>query len=340
MCGVLNIFSLYISLIYYSGETWEVAKRHSECLHYLFGLSVELHKLKLSCVGEVGSKGKIMQNLPSFNCGYCDSLSSKSIDATSYKCVLLDIEGTTTPITFVKDTLFPYAKENVLGHVLATWQTEETKMDVTSILRLAENDIKSYGASATFPNEIADFLSNCSNKDFSTLDSSIVAPKIASYVHWCIEEDRKVEALKTLQGHIWEQGYCNGSIVSQVYDDVPPFLVRMQNAGVRTCIYSSGSRDAQRLLFKHSTHGDLRNMLACYFDTTVGQKRTSESYKSIILSLGVDNSNQVLFVTDVYEEAAAAKTAGCDVVISVRPGNAELPVGSSSLYKIRSFDEI
>lgn len=56
--------------------------------------------------------------------------------------------------------------------------------------------------------------------------------------------------------------------------------------GVQVSIYSSGSREAQGLLFGHSEVGDLRRYLSCYFDTTVGGKRQVESYTDIALSLG------------------------------------------------------
>ena len=46
------------------------------------------------------------------------------------RCIVLDIEGTTTPISFVTDVLFPYARESVGKHLDATYDTEETQDDI------------------------------------------------------------------------------------------------------------------------------------------------------------------------------------------------------------------
>lgn len=104
---------------------------------------------------------------------------------------------------------------------------------------------------------------------------------VVEYVQWCISKDRKVGALKQLQGHIWDVGYASKEIVSAVYDDVPTYFQHLNDSGVQISIYSSGSREAQRLLFKYSNHGDIRPYISCYFDTKVGQKRDSDSYKEI-----------------------------------------------------------
>ena len=126
-------------------------------------------------------------------------------------------------------------------------------------------------------------------------------------------------------------------IKSEVYDDVPGYFQRIVNAGAKISIYSSGSRDAQRLLFKYSNHGDLRSHISCYFDTKIGQKREEASYNEIVLSLGVDSPSQVLFITDIFEEAVAAQKAGISTVLSVRPGNAPLPA-NHGMHTVTSFD--
>lgn len=45
-------------------------------------------------------------------------------------CILLDIEGTTTPISFVADVLFPYARDNVRKHLTDTYESKETQDDI------------------------------------------------------------------------------------------------------------------------------------------------------------------------------------------------------------------
>jgi methylthioribulose 1-phosphate dehydratase/enolase-phosphatase E1 len=315
--------------VYIWGDSWESAKRHAECLHYLFDLSIRQYQLQL------GSKNpsQLSLNMSSNSCCYCHSLKTNSIDASSYKYVLLDIEGTTTPITFVKDVLFPYARANVRVYLHENWTNFNTQRIILAFIDIIKENLAN-NIQSDYPKEIIDkLLGN------NQLDREICLDPLVSYIQICIDKDLKISPLKELQGYIWKLGYNDGSLVAQVYDDVPSFLSRMRHANVKVCIYSSGSREAQRLLFKHSEHGDLRPYLSSYFDTAVGMKRQSSSYNEIKLSLGVDNGNDVLFVTDIYEEALAAQEAGLDAVISVRPGNGDLPA-HMSFNKINSFNEL
>jgi len=162
---------------------------------------------------------------------------------------------------------------------------------------------------------------------------------LEQYVHWSISQDSKSTALKQLQGRIWEEGYTKGEITSIVYDDVPTCFERLRASGSQISIYSSGSRSAQRLLFKHSNHGDLRSAISCYFDTKVGTKREAESYREILTSLGCDTPEEVLFVTDIIQEAQAATEAGLHAVLSVRPGNEALPT-SHPFRSVTTFDDL
>lgn len=43
-----------------------------------------------------------------------------------YDALLFDIEGTTTPISFVHDVLFPYARNNLEIYFERNWGTKET----------------------------------------------------------------------------------------------------------------------------------------------------------------------------------------------------------------------
>ena len=49
--------------------------------------------------------------------------------------LVLDIEGTTSPVSFVTDVMFPYAKKALRAHLEANWNTEETKEDVAELLK-------------------------------------------------------------------------------------------------------------------------------------------------------------------------------------------------------------
>jgi methylthioribulose 1-phosphate dehydratase/enolase-phosphatase E1 len=306
--------------IYVWGSTWEAAKRHSECLHYLFECALNMHKY--------GFNFRVPpQEATTYTESACKRMRTeeKVSFAEAHKYILLDIEGTTTPITFVKDVLFPFALNNVESFLKNTWDTQATQVDVAALRLQSVKDQKSHP-------EASKIMPATSSRD--NLIASIV-----DYVAWNIAADRKVTALKQLQGHIWEFGYQSGELKSKVYDDVPKFMQRMQQKKVKVGIYSSGSREAQRSLFKYTNHGDLREYLSCYFDTKVGHKRESNSYKEILQYLGVDSAKDVLFITDVIQEAEAAAEIGIDVALSVRPGNAAIPV-QHHFRMIHSFDDI
>jgi 2,3-diketo-5-methylthio-1-phosphopentane phosphatase len=140
-----------------------------------------------------------------------------------------------------------------------------------------------------------------------------------------MDADRKVTCLKALQGLIWRDGYHQGELQGVVFDDVPLALRQWQAAGTPIFIYSSGSVEAQQLLFRYSNHGDLTPLLRGYFDTTTGPKREAASYRTILGATG-QSAPDVVFATDVLAEAEAAHEAGLQAVLVVRPGNAPLPV--------------
>ncbi|KAG7397465.1 Methylthioribulose-1-phosphate dehydratase [Phytophthora boehmeriae] len=290
------------------GDSWEAAKRHAECLHYLFETAIEMRKLQLDFtvppVSAVSSNGSSM--------------------AEKHKVVMLDIEGTTTPITFVHDILFPYVTDNAERFLHQTWDAPETQADVAALLDQHKQDV----TDGVNPPALD-----------AQQDKEKLIEALVHYIKWNVGADRKIGPLKALQGHMWLQGYESGELKALVYDDVPPCLERLCASGVRVGIYSSGSRQAQKLLFQYSDKGDLRKYLTVYFDTKIGHKRETGSYKEIVQSLGVDSPKDVLFVTDVIEEAQAAEAAGLDTVLSVRPGNKELPE-VHHFPTIRSFAEL
>ncbi|DAZ97604.1 TPA: hypothetical protein N0F65_002223 [Lagenidium giganteum] len=308
--------------IYVWGDSWEAAKRHAECLHYLFDMAIEMRKLQLD-FSIAPIKATVQSTRKRLRASETETQHPSL--ASSYKYVLLDIEGTTTPITFVKDVLFPFAERNVEQFLRDTWETDATQADVAALHAQASRDI----ADGIYDGAVPP----------TTGDVNVLRTAIVAFVKWNIQKDRKITALKQLQGHIWQQGYQSEELKALVYPDVPLFLQRMQAHGVRVGIYSSGSRQAQRLLFKHSDQGDLRPFLSVYFDTKVGHKREAASYHEIFQSLGLDNGSEVLFVTDVIEEAQAATSAGIDAVLSVRPGNAPLPA-QHPFRTVRSFAEL
>ncbi|CAM8896755.1 unnamed protein product [Rhodiola kirilowii] len=294
--------------IYIWGDSWISAKTQAECYHYLFEAAIQLHQLGLDW--STPSHGLIQK--VAYSCSNAVTGTQIRKAQQTPRCIVLDIEGTTTPISFVSDTLFPYARENVGRHLLATYHTEETQGDIELMRSQIEDDL-AQGITGAVPVPSV----NSSKEE--------VIAALVTNVEAMIKADRKITALKQLQGHIWRTGFEKKELEGVVYEDVPKALEKWHAAGIKVYIYSSGSRLAQRLLFGNTAYGDLRKYISGYFDTKVGHKRESQSYVEIYESLGVDKPSEILFLTDVYQEAVAAKAAGLEAIISIRPGNAHLP---------------
>ena len=207
------------------------------------------------------------------------------------KGILLDIEGTTTPITFVYDVLFPFARAHAREYLDA---------EATGSLK-AEHD--------------ADTAKGLSPPAWSSG---------LEYVYWLMDQDRKSTALKALQGRIWKEGYRRGELRGDVFPDVPIALENWKNQGIDVRIYSSGSILAQQLLFSTTPYGDLTRFLRGYFDTTTGPKVEAASYTAIAREFRLQPT-EIVFVSDVTRELNAASAAALSAVLSVRPGNASQP---------------
>ena len=230
--------------------------------------------------------------------------------------ILLDIEGTTTPIAFVHEVLFSYAR----AHVKEFLEKNATAEDVGADIALLRDEHAAEGADAPS----------------LTGDSEIES--IAAYVEWLIAVDRKSTGLKSLQGKIWRQGYLDGSLKAQVFADVAPAFERWRDRGLRISIFSSGSVLAQRLLFAHTEAGDLTPFIDSYFDTNVGKKGEAESYRRIAGVMGLP-PQEILFISDVVAELDAANEAGMKAVLSIRSGN-ESQQNAERYSSIRTFDSI
>jgi enolase-phosphatase E1 len=221
------------------------------------------------------------------------------------KGILLDIEGTTTPIRFVYDVLFPFARVHAHEHLDAE----------------AERALKTEHA--------------------ADVASGLAPPPWASgalvYVHWLMDQDRKSTALKSLQGTIWKEGYQCGELHGEVFPDVPVALQRWKQAGLDARIYSSGSILAQQLLFSTTPDGDLTRFLNGYFDTTTGPKFESSSFSTIAKAFKLAPA-EIVFISDVVRELDAAAAAGLQVRLCIRPGNSPQPPNSYRV--ISTFSEI
>ena len=202
--------------------------------------------------------------------------------------VLTDIEGTTTPIAYVHDELFPYARDRL-----------------PAFLQAHANDA-----------EVAACVAE-------TQGLSGGRPVLDALLGW-MDEDAKVPPLKTLQGLIWEEGYARGELVGRLYPDVPPALRGWHARGLCLAVYSSGSEAAQRLIFGHSDAGDLASCFSFFFDTRVGAKRDADSYRRISQRIGVP-AGKTLFLSDVEVELDAAALAGMQTTQVVRPQDGTVP---------------
>lgn len=218
--------------------------------------------------------------------------------------ILTDIEGTTTSIAFVHDTLFPYARENMAAFVRA-------HADDSSV------------------REQLDAVSEAVGRQLSEDEA------VAQLIQW-IDEDRKAGPLKSLQGMIWAQGYADGSLKGHVYADAVTGLRRWHAQGIALYVYSSGSVQAQRLIFGHTEYGDLTPLFSGYFDTVVGHKKEAQSYRVIADSIGMAMS-EILFLSDIVAELDAAFEAGMQTLHLVR---GESETASPRHRQVSDFDSI
>lgn len=232
------------------------------------------------------------------------------------KAILLDIEGTTTPIDFVHQTLFPFAKEKIGEYLELNF--ENLKREISEIK--------------------VEYKKDFTNQIYGRKFDEKSAESITEYLKFLIEVDRKSTPLKSLQGKIWQAGYEVGELKSVMFDDVPRAFERWYNQGKTIAIYSSGSVLAQKLIFKYSNFGDLTPYISAYFDTNIGHKREIQSYENIAEKLQ-NRKREILFISDVLEELNAAHRAGLDAILSDREGNA-LITKKHSFQVVQSFDAV
>ncbi|ELW63903.1 Enolase-phosphatase E1 [Tupaia chinensis] len=205
--------------------------------------------------------------------------------------ILLDIEGTTTPIAFVKDILFPYIKENVKEYLQTHWGEEECQQDVYLLRKQAEEDAHLDGA--------VPIPAACGNG----ADDLQVIQAVVDNVCWQMSLDRKTTALKQLQGHMWRAAFTAGRMKAE---------------------YVAFTSLNPNMLFI----SPLFSLIDGHFDTKIGHKVESESYRKIADSIGC-SPNNILFLTDVT------------LAVVVRPGNAGLTDDEKTYYSlITSFSEL
>ncbi|KPX52748.1 acireductone synthase [Pseudomonas amygdali] len=224
------------------------------------------------------------------------------------KAILTDIEGTTSAVSFVFDVLFPFAKKHLPGFV----RQNAGQPAVASQLQAVRTEAGEPDAD--------------------------VERVIAILLEW-IAEDRKATPLKALQGMVWEQGYNAGQLKGHVYPDAVDALKHWHQQGYRLYVYSSGSIQAQQLIFGCSQAGDLSGLFSGYFDTTSGPKREAQSYRTIAQAIECP-AEHILFLSDIVEELDAAQAAGMITCGLARDGGVlagHRYVGSFALIDPASF---
>lgn len=230
------------------------------------------------------------------------------------RAVLTDIEGTTSSISFVKDTLFPYARRALPDFVARRGADPEVRkwLDV-----------------------VAAELGNSPND----------AALIVTLQQW-IDEDRKHTALKALQGMIWDTGFRDRAFTAHMYPDAVAALRSWHAAGIPLYVYSSGSVAAQKLLFGFSDAGDLSSLISGWFDTEVGGKREASSYRTISSRIAAQNgipASDLLFLSDVVEELEAARAAGLQTALLDRRDDYPSPRTGEALKghpRVESFEQL
>lgn len=233
------------------------------------------------------------------------------------RAILLDIEGTISPLSFVQDVLFPYARRKIPGFLAGAARQASPPPALEQMAR--EEGADGFSAWCPFP------------------WSPEAAGWAASQALRLMDRDAKQTGLKTLQGQVWEAGYREDGLVAPMFADVPPALRRWKEAGRRIRVYSSGSVAAQGLFFAYSDAGDLRGWIDGWYDTTIGGKRFAASYQTILADWGV-GPGECLFLSDVAEELQAAGLAGMATALVLRPGNRPAPAWEGR--RVCSFEEV
>ncbi len=238
------------------------------------------------------------------------------------QAIVLDIEGTTCPVDFVSKTLFPFAQK----HLNSALMRRDHEPEIDALVQEAINEWE------LDPDPVSQAM---------LMQSQQATPstrEVGDYLQHLIQADRKSTALKELQGIIWKQGYLSGEIQSPLFPDVCPQLDKWRREEIALAVYSSGSIQAQKLLYAHSNQGDITGRFCQWFDTRTGPKLADQSYTIIAQKLEL-HPNQVLFVSDHPGECDAARQAGMKAMFCMREGNPHQdPGGHDVAQKLSDID--
>lgn len=236
----------------------------------------------------------------------------------SSRIVLLDIEGTTSSVSYVFDVLYPYARKKLPEFLKSNWSAPK----VIAAIEQLEKDLEAL--------EIEPW------KQDSKFEAKI--EEVVVQANKLMDKDVKATGLKELQGLIWAEGYDAKELKSHVYPDVLPNLKKWKDTGLDIRIFSSGSINAQKVFFKNTEYGDILNNFSMHYDTTSGPKREYTSYQNIVSDCNV-KAAEITFLSDIVEELDAAQEAELNTVLVKRPGNHPLTKDSNH-KEVNSFEEL
>ena len=222
----------------------------------------------------------------------------------SIRAIIVDTAGTTTDLNFIQDVLFPYSRTAMADFL------EKNQHNV--LVDCCISDVK----------DIA-------------LEPEASLARVTEILQQWIDEDRKVTPLKSLQGLIWKQGYNRVDFTGHIYPDFIESIERITQKGIRIYSFSSGSVEAQKLLFSHSDSGDLTSAFSGHFDTRTGNKLDKQAYCNICNTISL-KPKQILFVSDVAEELKAAAAAGMTTCQMLRFTDQR----QADCKKVTSFNEL
>jgi enolase-phosphatase E1 len=219
--------------------------------------------------------------------------------------ILLDIEGTTCPVSFVTETLFPYAKSELKSFL------DRHKKDplINQLIDNADNE---------WIHDNSEDSTRLRHQSEKGQQKKHI--KIEAYLQLLIKNDKKSTTLKDIQGKIWKEGYATGRISSELFEDAYENLKQWHKQGYRLSVYSSGSVEAQHLLYRYTNKGDIKNLFSYWFDTHIGNKKEPSSYTEIASVMDCKPQN-ILFISDNSDECDAARSAGLGTLYSMREGN-------------------
>ena len=239
--------------------------------------------------------------------------------------ILLDIEGTTSSVSFVYDVMFPYVRKHLTFEVFANWLEPEYIEAFHAIAKDAGHDS----------------LDAWLKKQDLTRDNPLrAADVVCKEVTRLMDADVKATGLKQLQGLIWQSGFASGELQAHVYPDVVPALSAWKAAGRDVRIYSSGSIQAQRLFFGHTIAGNLLQYFNGHYDTTIGGKKESDSYRKIAGEYRLPAS-EILFLSDIVAELDAAHAAGFQTALVMREGNTPGQASTAAAHpQIANFAQV